>query len=190
MGFNGVQEKGMRRVAAAIAMIAAALSSAQAQGGQWGTLFLARLLPTHTIANLYAGREMVIAQYTVAMRRYKAAGERGLGDRLAIAFQPSGAAPALEPFTWVAANGDMVRRIGNGVFAVSAGSQLGNWYVDVTCQVVLWPTLACADGSERKIAAPDLETLLLDGVEFKRPYPKAELPPEEDLATIPPDEQQ
>lgn len=175
----------MRNLAVAMVMLGVALSPAQAQGGRWETLVLARLMPVHILGS-YAGREATVAQYAVAMRRYKAAGERGPGDRLAIsAFVPLGAPPALEPFTWVSADGSMVRRVGDGMFAVSVGNQLGNWYVDVKCQVVLWPTLACSDGIDRKAAAPDLETFVLDGIEFKRPYPKAEIPSEEELATIP-----
>lgn len=174
----------MRKLAAAIVMLGVAMSSAQAQGGRWGTLFLARLTPVHLLS-LYAGREATVAQYAVTMNRLKAAGERGLGDRLAISFLPAGVPPALEPFTWVAADGSMVRRAGDGVFAVSVGNQLGNWYVDVTCRVVLWPTLSCSDGIDRKMSAPDLETLVLDGLEFKRPYPKAEIPTEEELANMP-----
>lgn len=175
----------MRQLATAAALLLCVLTPATAQGSapQWATLFLARLVPEQSgIARLYAGREVIIAQYTLGMRRLKAAGERGGGQPIAIAFLPREGLPPLEPFTWVAANGDMVRRVGDGVFVLSAGNQLGNWYTDITCQVTGWPTLVCGDGSERTISAPDLETLTLDGVAFKRPYPLAqEIPDESEL---------
>ena len=176
----------MRRLALAAMLLLLALPQAGAQGlGQrWATLFLARLLPGHSsIDRLYAGREAIIAQYTVAMRRYKAAGERSAGQRMAIAFQPRDQLPALEPYTWIAANGDMVRRTGSGVFALAVGNPLGNWFTDITCEVTLWPTLICSDNRERKISAPDLATVVVDGVEFKRPYPLTQVLPDEPLPT-------
>ena len=182
----------MCKVAIAATLMLCVLTPANAQGSasKWATLFLARLSPEHSgIARMYAGREAIVAQYTLGMRRLKAAGERG--QPIAITFLPREGLPALEPFTWVAANGDMVRRIGDGLFLLSAGNQLGNWYTDTTCQVTTWPTLACSDGSQRTISAPDLETLTLDGVPFKRPYPIAqEIPEESELmnaAELPPD---
>ncbi len=50
------RERGMRKLAAAIVILTVAMSSAQAQGGRWGTLFLARLTPVHILGS-YAGRE-------------------------------------------------------------------------------------------------------------------------------------
>lgn len=178
----------MRKLAIAVTLSLCVLTPANAQGpaSKWATLFLARLVPEHSgIARLYAGREVIIAQYTLGMRRLKAAGERGAGQPIAIAFLPREGLPTLEPFTWVAANGDMVRRVGDGLFILSAGNQLGNWYTDVTCRVTTWPTLFCTDTRERTISAPDLETLTLDGIPFKRPYPLAqEIPDESELMDV------
>jgi len=175
----------MRKIIIGCALLICVATPANAQGpaSKWATVFLARIVPEHaSIARLYAGRETIIAQYTVAMRRYKAAGERSIGERMAISFQPSDCLPMLEPFTWIAASGDMVRRVGDGTFVLSAGNQLGNWYQDISCQVTLWPTLFCSDFRERTMSAPDLETVIFDGVEFKRPYPVVqELPDEADL---------
>ena len=78
--------------------------------------------------------------------------------------------PRNEPWTWIAASGDSVRRVNAGMFKLSTGSYLGNWFSDIECLVVEWPTFLCSDGRKRKMPAPDAETVIFEGVEYKRPH--------------------
>ena len=104
----------MRKLAIAATLLLCVLSPANAQGPapKWATLFLARLVPEQSgIARLYAGREVIIAQYTLGMRRLKLAGDRGAGQPIAIAFLPrkafrrSSPSPGSPPMaTWYAAS--------------------------------------------------------------------------------------
>jgi hypothetical protein len=164
----------MRKLAIAAALLFCALPPVMAEGvaGPWATLF--REPADSAIGQRYAGNEIVIARYATAMRRYKAAAERSEFDRLAISFLPRDNTGTLEPFTWIADNGDMVRRMGDGIFRLMAGDPLGNWYTETTCQVTLWPTFYCSDDRERVMAAPDLQTMVFDGVTFRRPYPASQ----------------
>ena len=170
----------MRAVLAAGTVLALLAAPALAEGkaGRWTTFLLDKVPPQQNIAAAYAGNETVVVQYSVAMRRYKSAAERSEAERMAISFLPREGQSSVEPFTWIAADGDMVRRIGDGLFALSAGNPIGNWYTDVKCRVELWPKLFCEDGSQRTMSAPNLATLILDGVEYTRPYRMVEDPPQ------------
>lgn len=161
------------------AALVAAVVMAPAPGGAashgWATLALARAgAEQASVAHLYAGREQVVSQYALAMQRYRTAAARSERDRLSIALMPRQVSPVLEPFTWVADNGDTVRRVEDGVFALALGNPLGNWYTEIRCRVIEWPRLYCDDGRERPMSAPDLSTMIFDGVAYHRPYPSSQ----------------
>lgn len=123
-----------------------------------------------TMAALYTARPAVLVEYVAAMRRYQAAAARADVTGLAIRLEMSEGPPPNEPWTWIAASGESVRRVNAGMFKLSTGSYLGNWFSDIECIVVEWPTFRCSDSRMRKMSAPDAETVIFDGVEYKRPH--------------------
>lgn len=157
------------------AMAPVAAGRAQAERAQWSTLALLKLPLEHNTRTA-AGPvgTSVFARYASAMRRYRAAAERGAYDRLAIALIPSDGRKPFEPFTWIAEDGSVMQRSGDGLFVLTSGDPFGNWFSDLHCRVMLWPTLFCDDGTERTMSAPDLATMVFDGVPFYRPYPESE----------------
>ncbi|NGO52208.1 hypothetical protein [Allomesorhizobium camelthorni] len=128
---------------------------AKAEGGlatKWAGPNLTTIVSGKSdIATLYADRQAVVVEYVMAMRRYEV---------------------LTGPWTWVGANGDSVRRIGNDVFRVSLGNYAGNWFTELECIALEWPMFLCSDGKERKMSAPDPSTMIFDGVEYKRLPPR------------------
>jgi hypothetical protein len=119
---------------------------------------------------LYAARPAVLVEYVAAMRKYRAAAARDDVSGLAMRLEMNAEPPRNEPWTWIAASGDSVRRVKAGMFKLSTGSYLGNWFSDIECLVVKWPTFLCSDGRKRKMSAPDAETVIFEGVEYRRPH--------------------
>jgi hypothetical protein len=72
---------------------------------------------------------------------------------------------------WIAPDGNTIQRVAENTFRWRAGTCLDSFCVAVDCFVGLWPELVCTDGENRKIEAPDLATVVLDGVTFKRDIP-------------------
>ncbi|XCG52153.1 hypothetical protein ABVK50_32165 (plasmid) [Mesorhizobium sp. WSM2240] len=122
------------------------------------------------MAALYAARPAILVKYVAAMRRYQAAAARSDVSGPATTLEMSAEPPRNEPWTWIAASGDSVRRVEASMFKLSTGSYLGNWFFDIECLVVDWPTFLCSDDRKRKMSAPDPETVIFDGIEYKRPY--------------------
>jgi hypothetical protein len=119
---------------------------------------------------LYAAKPAVLVEYVGAMRRYRAAAVRADATGLAIRMEMSDEPPPNDPWTWIAASGDSVRRVKAGMFKLSTGSYLGNWFSDIECLLMEWPTFLCSDGRKRKMSAPDAETVIFEVVEYKRPH--------------------
>lgn len=118
------------------------------------------------MALLYSARPAVLIDYVAAMRRYEAAA--GRDEHPENPFQEPGELRAREPWTWTAANGDVVRRLREGVFVVWSGNYLGNWFTDVECTILEWPAFLCTNGQTWKMSAPDPDTMIFDDVEYKR----------------------
>lgn len=135
----------------------------------WPTLSRDRLAPEQpsTLA-LYANREAVIVDYATAMRQSRATAEREGSRTSAAIFLPNDGRHVPERWTWVAENGDSVRRTGDGVFRLTRGNPRQNWFSEVECRVIDWPRLYCNDDQQRTMAAPDERTVIFDGVAFTR----------------------
>jgi len=122
---------------------------------------------------LYRGIPSAIADYSAAMMRYRTAYAREKGKALAFALirpdEPAGGA-----WTWVAEDGSVVRRLKDGAFLLVLTRQPGNWFVEVRCEPVSWPLFACSDGRVREMSAPDLHTMVLDGITYSRALPETE----------------
>jgi hypothetical protein len=161
--------------AAVVSMIAIVLCSIHRAGAEdriaAGTVQRIghRAASASNFAALYAARPAVLVEYVAAMRRYRAAAARGHISGLAFRMEMSAEPPRNEPWTWIVASGDSIRRVKAGMFKLSTGSYLGNWFFDIECLVVEWPTFLCSDGRKRKMSAPDAETVIFGGIEYKRP---------------------
>ena len=77
------------------------------------------------------------------------------------------------PWTWVSEDGHSVQRRADGSFLISTADGNRLWFTERACRVETWPQLACADGERPRAAAPELETLLVDEVVFRRSLPDA-----------------
>lgn len=94
------------------------------------------------------------------------------GPEFVAHFMVGGALPDRAPWTWFGPNGGSVRRIGDGRYRVWHGDPSRNWFEAVDCRLIERAELTCLDGSKRKLSAPDLDTLILSGIAFRRSLPK------------------
>ena len=72
---------------------------------------------------------------------------------------------------WISTNGSTVQRVAENTFRWRQGNCLDAFCVAVDCFVGLWPDMMCTDGLNRRIAAPDLGTVVLENETFKRDIP-------------------
>lgn len=88
--------------------------------------------------------------------------------------------PAFRKFRWRAEDGSIVQRVGDGRFRITSGDCVASMCTNLVCDVVRWPEMICEDGSQRRMSAPDLQTVVLDGRTYTRalPAPDPELPEE------------
>ena len=95
-------------------------------------------------------------------------------------------------WAWVADNGDLVTKVGRGIFELSFANSRSNWYRELDCRLLTWPggnadaPLSCNDGTQRTLQIPGNGIVLVDDVPFVRVFESEEtaLPPEETLAEI------
>lgn len=151
------------RVASTAALLLFPLLQAQAQDVAGRPTVIERPV---SMTALYSGKPALIIDYVAAMRRFEAAA--GREEHPENAFQKLDQAGVQEPWTWTAADGDTVRRLKEGVFKVSRGDYLGNWFTDLECTILEWPTFLCADGQTWKMSAPDAGTVIFGEVEYRR----------------------
>lgn len=121
---------------------------------------------TPAMAALYAAQPSALVDYVAAMRR-NAAQSVG-GSQPENPFHPQGQPGAREPWTWTAANGDMVVRLREGVFVIRHGDYVANWFTDLECSILEWPAFQCADGQTLTMSAPNPDTVIFGGIEYRR----------------------
>jgi hypothetical protein len=119
-----------------------------------------------TLARLLAPRGPALshsraADYAAAM---SAAEQVGPGEGMPLL-------AARTRWMWVAPDGATVQRIADNTFRWRSNNCIDGFCTAVDCFVATWPELMCSDGAERRIAAPDLATVILNEVEFKRSIP-------------------
>jgi hypothetical protein len=120
------------------------------------------------MANLHAGRPSIVADYAAAMTRYRTVAEVADFKPPAYPFLSPRSVIAREPWTWMARDGSVVRRLGIGLFRITAADNSGSWFTDIECAEAGWPLFECTDGRSRRMSAPDSETMVFGGVEYKR----------------------
>jgi hypothetical protein len=120
------------------------------------------------MAALSADRPSIIADYAAAMARYRMVAEIAGFKPLAYPFLSPRNVIAKERWTWMAPDGSVARRLRIGLFRINAADNLGNWFTDIECSDAGWPVFECSDGRTRRMSAPDSETMIFGGVEYKR----------------------
>jgi hypothetical protein len=134
-----------------------------------GTAYTEGKAATHLLAPdrlmVSFDRPSVVADYSAAMAHYRMIlSERAESNGYVANFIARGP----HPWTWRAADGRTVRRIGHGVFRLTVGDCLSSLCVEIDCQDIGWPEFECSDGHTRKMAAPDLATVIFDGITYRR----------------------
>ena len=142
----------------------------------------------------------VPSEYASAMTWYRIALASGSRPPIVAADRIYGdQLPEPLQWTWSAANGNLIVRVGKGSFRMSFEDSRNNWFRDVNCQMVQWPggdaqaIMNCDDGTQRKMLIPAEGVVMVDDVEYQRAFkqepptfedalpPEDGLPPEESL---------
>lgn len=128
---------------------------------------------------LYPDKQDVMQAYAGAMTWYRLAPEDAYPKGQTLALDWVGSDQLPEPFrlAWAAPNGDLVARIGGGIFRIILGDYRHNWFRDIDCRMVSWPdknleaAMSCDDGQERKMLIPGGGTVIVDGVSYAQVFP-------------------
>jgi hypothetical protein len=140
--------------------------------------------------HIFSGEEPKLPpEYASAMTWYRAALEGGYAQAPMVALPWSRDDQLPEPlhWAWIADNGDLITRVGKGVFRMSFADNQSNWFQDVDCRLSSWPggdtvaPMSCADGKERKMQIPGDGVIVVDDRQFTRVFDSDDttLPPEE-----------
>lgn len=128
----------------------------------------ASLLTPNWLLARYADKKVVVGKYAAAMTRYR--------ERLQDVKKPVGLAGPFSPaggerWTWLAADGRVVRRAEDGTFSLTSGDCVGLFCLETNCIGAGWPLFVCEDGRQRTMSAPDFSTVIFDGITFRRVPP-------------------
>lgn len=138
----------------------------------------------------YMGAQGIPSSYAAAMTWYRAASQDEYAQFRALAFNWHGKErlPDFLRWTWVAPNGDLVTRVGKGLFRVSFGNYRVNWFWELACQLVSWPSsnieavIACDDDKQRTMLIPGDGTIVVDNIQYRRVFQIDEAPQADEAA--------
>ncbi|MGE0499464.1 MAG: hypothetical protein AB7I79_09420 [Rhizobiaceae bacterium] len=164
------------RALCALAFVAVADSSASASEPDLRAFATLTSPRAAGLYDLYSDRPATVADYVTAQTRMRAAVEQGLRREAAPLISTS-SPPAFVPYLWETIDGSAIRKLGDGSFVVVSSRLLANWHAERRCFGADWPNFVCADQSTHTMAAPDLGTLIFDGVEYSRYVPVADVDP-------------
>lgn len=125
-------------------------------------------LPRHILTALPPFDPAVREAYQTAMGRYEvalegdAAGAAGSGMLIR--------RPERFLWTWAGPQG-RVQRVAPNVYVVGGDDCLGGFCTQIDCRNAVWPRFDCSDGRQRRMSAPDLDTMILDGITYRRLKP-------------------
>lgn len=77
------------------------------------------------------------------------------------------------PWLWAAGDGGAIHRRDEGVFRFTLAAPHRDWFFEVNCHPLGWPFFACNDGTERRMEAPDLGTIIFGNVHYSRIMPSS-----------------
>jgi hypothetical protein len=131
---------------------------------------------------LYPDHLDLVQRYVSSMTLYtRAPDEKSLKARvLTLDWVGTDRLPDAFRLVWTAPNGNLVARIGKGLFRISSGNYRANWFQDVDCRLVNWSggeleaAVSCTDGKDRRMLVPGTGLLMIDNVQFKRVFPMDE----------------
>lgn len=70
---------------------------------------------------------------------------------------------------WIAGDGSTVQVVAENTYRVRKGGNCLDAFCEtIDCFGAVWPDIVCAYGGQRKLSAPNLATVVLDGVTYKR----------------------
>jgi hypothetical protein len=89
-------------------------------------------------------------------------------------------------WAWIAQDGNLITRVGKGIFRLSYVDSRVNWFRDIDCRLVAWPDgdlqapMTCNDGTQRTMQIPGDGLVRVDGVPYSRVFETevTALPPE------------
>ena len=143
----------------------ASADCARSAGTETGCLFSRSEIGLGT---LYPRHLDVVQDYVAAMTLYRLSpSEEGLkASVLVLDWVGTDGLPDAFRLVWNASNGNLVARIGKGLFRISLGNYRANWFHDLDCRLMNWSggeieaAVSCADGQDRRMTVPG--TGLLD----------------------------
>lgn len=162
--------------AAAVAVSALLVPAAHADPDLRGFRALTSARATG-LATLYAGRPATVADYVSALTRFRAGVEQGLFAQ-ASPIMPLADPPPFVPYLWGTEDGSTIRKLGDGSFVVVQSRLLDNFHTETRCYGADWPNFFCGDDQARTMIAPDLWTVIFDGVEYSRAMPRVDVDPD------------
>ena len=120
---------------------------------------------------------VVPREYASAMTWYRVAfaGGYGQGPMLASPWN-YGELPEPLHWAWVADDGDLITRVGKGLFRMSFANSANNWFQEVDCRLQAWPEgnadapMVCNDGKGRTMQVPGDGIVLVDDVQYVRVF--------------------
>ena len=106
------------------------------------------------LGTLYPRHLDVVQDYVVAMTLYRLSPhEEDLKARvLVLNWMGAQGLPDAFRLVWAASNGNLVARIGKGLFRLSHGNYRANWFEDLDCRLINWSggeieaAVSCSDG--------------------------------------------
>lgn len=128
------------------------------------------------LGTLYPRHLDVMQDYVSAMTLYRLSpSEGGLKERVLV-LDWVGTDGLPDPFrlVWKASNGNLVARIGKGLFRISLGNYRANWFHDLDCRLLNWSggemdaAVSCSDGQDRRMTVPGSGLLMIDDDRYQR----------------------
>ena len=142
---------------------------------------VARAGPAEALADSVPGA------YASAMTLYRVAMASGTQPPLVVPDRIYGeelAGPL--QWTWSSQKGDVVSKIGKGLFRLSFQENGSSWFRELNCRMTQWPggdltaPMDCDDGTKRTMTIPSEGVVMIDDVTYQRVFAREPLPPEED----------
>jgi hypothetical protein len=132
---------------------------------------------------------IVPREYASAMTWYRVAFAGGYdqGPMLAPGATYGDELPEPLHWAWVADDGDLITRVGKGLFRMSFANSANNWFQEVDCRMQAWPEgnsgapMVCNDGKQRTMQVPGDGIVLVDDIQYVRVF-------DSEVTTLPPPE--
>jgi len=160
----------MRRPLLAAVIAIQALAICRVEGAAMDRLSLLAPQPLGITAPT-EGELAFLADHAIAMTQYRWMAEQGLSER-GYRLRRRGQAFDM-PWLWAAEDGGTIHRRAEGVFRLMLAAPRRDWFFEVNCHRLGWPFFACDDGMERRMEAPDLETLIFGDIHYSRIMPSS-----------------